>query len=345
MCFFAFIDAQLSITHESLPQPGDTFAMRYTHNPVLNIGTPQSSVQHFDFTNLENDSMKFASYGITANLPFAAEYPESNLYTWGPSALYGGPGSPVPGVGWGWMFFNTNEEGMSVVGYRTGEAPNIVTAMQTPSLFLMKTPFTYDNIHSQSSQWSVLMNENPSDVDTVYTSFASTNILCDAWGTLSTPLEQNLDVIRVREYTVSVDSIYGKMGSTIVWKSEFRRDTVLNYLFYTPSKRHPIASVFCRPDESLIGAEYLWYSDLHTSISFFDKNKIKCYPNPADTYVFIEGISLNSNYDIFDLQGKIVLKGTSNEFAKIDVSGLKSGVYFISCSNSNESFVKKIVKK
>lgn len=127
MCFLALTNAQLTITYESLPQPGDTFAMRYTDNPILNIGTPQSSIQHFDFTNLENDSMKFATYGITANLSFAAEYPESNLYTWGPSALYGGPGSPVPGVGWGWMFFRTDEEGMSVVGYRTGESPNIVT--------------------------------------------------------------------------------------------------------------------------------------------------------------------------------------------------------------------------
>lgn len=345
MCFLVLTNAQLTITYESLPQPGDTFAMRYTDNPILNIGTPQSSIQHFDFTNLENDSMKFATYGITANLSFAAEYPESNLYTWGSSALYGGPGSPVPGVGWGWMFFRTDEEGMSVVGYRTGESPNIVTALQTPSLFIMKTPFTYNNMNSQNSQWSVFMNANLSDIDTVYTSFSSTDLLCDAWGTLSTPLEQNLDVIRVREFTVSVDSIYGKIANTVVWKTELKRDTVLNYLFYNPSKRHPIVSVFCRPDESFIGAEYLWYSDLHTSINSIKENKIKCYPNPTDNYIYIEGLSPKSNYDIFDLQGKKVLEGTLNEFSKINLSSLKSGVYFISLKNSKESFVKKIVIK
>lgn len=345
LCFFALTNAQITITQVSLPQPGDTFALRYSHHPDLNFGTAQATSQHFDFTNLSNDSLKFASYGITANLPFAAEYPESNLYTWGPSILYGGPGTSIPGVGWGWMFFRTDEEGMSVVGYRSGDVPNVLVAWQTPALFIVKTPCTYDNTYSQNSQWSVLMDASPADVDTVYTSFSSTELLCDAWGTLSTPIDQNLDAIRVREFTVSVDSIYGKMGNVIIWKTEFRRDTVLNYLFYTPSKRHPIVSVFCRPNETVIGAEYLWYSNLYNSIGSIDENKVKWYPNPTDSYINIEGLTQNSKYGIFDLQGKKVLSGSLNEFSKIDLSAIPSGVYFISLSKSKERFVEKIVKK
>ncbi len=342
--FVLFSNAQITITHQSLPQPGDTFAMRYSHYPVINIGTPLSTSQHFDFSDLENDSLKFATYGITSQLPFANEYPESNLYTWGPSVLYGGPGTPVPGVAWGWMLFKTDVDGMSVVGYRTGDAPNILTANQTPPLVLMKTPFTYGNSHTQNSHWSVYLDSNPADVDTIYTSFANSNLLCDAWGTITTPTDQNMDVIRIREYKISVDSIYGKIGSMIVWKTELRRDTVLNYQFYSPSKRHPIVTIFCQPDETVYGVQYLWYSDLYNSIESNIEKSINCFPNPVQNYIYIEGSSLHSYYEIIDLQGKTVLHGQLAISNIIDLSSLKSGIYFLSIRNSSEKYLKKIIK-
>lgn len=339
------LKSQITVNHEALPQPGDTFAMRYSYNSTINIGTPNASSQYFDFTSLGNDSLKFATYGITSQLPFAAEYPQSNLYTWGPSILYGGPGTPVPGVAWGWMLFRTDVEGMSVVGYRTGDAPNMLTATQTPPLMLMKTPFTYDNSFQQNSQWSVFMDKNPADVDTIYTSFVNSNLLCDAWGTLSTPIDQNLDVIRIREYRISVDSIYGKIGSMVVWKTEFKRDTVLNYQFYSPSKRHPVVTVFCYPDETPYGAEYLWYSDLHNSVADFNKSTIRIFPNPANNFINLEGIQPQTSFEIYDLTGKIITKGNLENSQKIDIQSIKQGVYFLMVESRNSREISKFIKQ
>ncbi len=339
------LHAQITITSASLPQPGDTFALRYTNNPVINIGTPLATSQTWDFTMLQNDSMKYATYGITANLPFASEYPQSNLYTWGPSVMYGGPGTPLPGSGWGWMLFRTDVNGMDVIGYRQGDVPNVLSSLQTPPLKLMKTPCSIDTNFSQSSQWSIEFNTNPTNVDTTYISYVSKNIVCDAWGTLSTPIEQNLDVIRIHEYQISVDSVFGKMNGMIVYKMELKRDTANNYLFYTPSKSHPIVSVWCRPNGNIYAAAYLFYSDLYNSINETESNKTDyIYPNPTKNSFYISNSNNpNNTIEVFSIEGKRIHNGNIPENGIINCETWKSGLYFLLIRDNNSIRTEKII--
>lgn len=54
------------------------------------------------------------------------------------------------------------------------------------------------------------------------------------------------------------------------------------------------------------------------------------YPNPAQDYIIIEGLTTNSNYQIYDLTGKLVLSGVvKNHIETINVSTLINGVYFL----------------
>ncbi len=218
---------QVIITHEALPQPGDTFALRFDANPSVLIGSPSVASQYWDFTTLAEDSMKFATYGLTSTLPFASAFPTSNLYTYGPSALYGGPGTPMNYIQWGWMMFNTSTEGMSVEGYRMGEVPNAIEDHHDVSLMLAKTPFTINDSYSQNSKWTVTCNrvQGVGDIDTIYTSYISSNLFCDAWGTISTPTESNVNVVRLKEFRISVDSVFATTnngtGNIVVWKSVF----------------------------------------------------------------------------------------------------------------------------
>lgn len=348
-CTFLFIigsvSAQITVTSVALPQPGDTFVMRYDINPSINIGTPWTADQTWDFSMLENDSLKYATYGFTSSLPFAAEYPQSNLYTWGPSVMYGGPGTPLPGTGWGWMLFRTDVNGMDVIGYRQGDAPNVLAALQTPPLKLMKTPCAYDTVFNQTSQWSIEFNAVPTNADTLYVSSVSKTLECDAWGTLSTPIEQNVEVLRIHEYQVSVDSVFGKMNGIVVYKMELRRDTANNYLFYSTTKRHPIASVWCRPNGDIYAAEYLFYSDLYNNITENTNNQNSIiYPNPAINQFKIDShFSNNAMIEVINIQGKIVFSGNIPQDGILNCESWDSGIYFLLIRDSNKTQTKKLI--
>lgn len=342
------LDAQVTISHQSLPLPGDTFALRYDVNPSILIGNPGISSQHWDFTTMAQDSIKFATYGFTSSLAFASQVPTSNLYTYGPSVMYGGPGTPVNSIPWGWMLFNTNNDGMTVIGYRTGDGPNAILALHDVPLMLAKTPFTLNDTYSQNSKWTVNFNrvQGVGDVDTIYTSFISSSLVCDAWGTISIPTESNVDVVRLREYRIAVDSIYAMLNGSQIWKTEFKRDTVNNYQYYSPLKHHAIATVYCRPDNSVRAAEYLYYSDIYTdNIETVEVKQLKLSPNPVRDALLMEVETPYTSVIIMTPQGQIVKAISNFSTGEIDVSNFSSGLYLIVAKCGSVNFTGKFIKE
>lgn len=66
------------------------------------------------------------------------------------------------------------------------------------------------------------------------------------------------------------------------------------------------------------------------------RQPLRMYPNPANVLLTVEGVF--EAWEIFDINGQFLKKGSSN---KIDVSSLSGGVYFIQFDNKN---TKKLVK-
>lgn len=91
----ALLNAQVTIQQLSLPAPGDTFAYIVDQNPSIAFNYTQPNAI-WDFTALQNDTVKYASYGISSQLSFSSNFPGSNLYTYGLSILYGGFGGAAP---------------------------------------------------------------------------------------------------------------------------------------------------------------------------------------------------------------------------------------------------------
>ncbi|MDR0546222.1 MAG: choice-of-anchor J domain-containing protein [Dysgonamonadaceae bacterium] len=75
-----------------------------------------------------------------------------------------------------------------------------------------------------------------------------------------------------------------------------------------------------------------------SSINEFADNSISIYPNPATNVVTIDGIQANETVTITDLQGRTVLTENS---ARIHVSGLPGGFYFVKVGNKISKFIKK----
>lgn len=61
----------------------------------------------------------------------------------------------------------------------------------------------------------------------------------------------------------------------------------------------------------------------------FEKDGISIFPNPADDYIYIKGKLSETNYVIYDIYGKIILKGKGMKSNRIDISHLKKGNYIL----------------
>jgi len=78
-----------------------------------------------------------------------------------------------------------------------------------------------------------------------------------------------------------------------------------------------------------------------------NQNKIKIYPNPASDKIFVEGINQeNLNAEFITLEGRVILNKNVNSDNSIDISGLNSGIYFITIkSNQTKIYTQKIIVK
>ena len=81
----------------------------------------------------------------------------------------------------------------------------------------------------------------------------------------------------------------------------------------------------------------------------FNTLSFTVYPNPANDKVFIGSTEAslfnNSTYQIINTLGSVISQGLVLENNAIDVSSLSNGVYFIKISNSDNSTIKKFIKK
>jgi len=79
----------------------------------------------------------------------------------------------------------------------------------------------------------------------------------------------------------------------------------------------------------------------------FDQASFKAYPNPTnDTWTLTTNNTNISSIEVFDILGKNVLSLKPNAIeAKIETSGLKSGVYFAKVNTINGSSTLKLVKE
>lgn len=77
----------------------------------------------------------------------------------------------------------------------------------------------------------------------------------------------------------------------------------------------------------------------------FEQNKIAFYPNPASSSFSIRSTIDIKSVTIFDTTGKKVAS-FSNQKEVIDISNLKTGIYFVEILNSdNKTFTEKLIKK
>ena len=65
------------------------------------------------------------------------------------------------------------------------------------------------------------------------------------------------------------------------------------------------------------------------------------YPNPANSYIRIEGLEANSEVKIYNAMGALVKVVNANAEEEISIGDLASGLYMVRCGNATLRFVKE----
>ena len=82
-----------------------------------------------------------------------------------------------------------------------------------------------------------------------------------------------------------------------------------------------------------------------SSLDDYSSN-IKIYPNPVDTYCFIETIENNNIINIYSIQGILQKQIFSKSLlTKLDLKDLSSGIYIIEILQNHSKEYKKIILK
>jgi beta-glucanase (GH16 family) len=70
--------------------------------------------------------------------------------------------------------------------------------------------------------------------------------------------------------------------------------------------------------------------------------QINIYPNPADNFLYLSGVKIESAYTIYDINGRKVKTFNNNKTKSLlDVSGLEPGFYCIETENNKALFLKR----
>ena len=144
--------------------------------------------------------------------------------------------------------------------------------------------------------------------------------------------------------------IDGKMQER--WSGE----TDWEYVSYdVPKGKHTFEWRYDKNQRNQDGEDRCWVDDIIFPSnclvlgveSFTEKKEFDVYPNPANTYIVIEGSDIQE-VEVYDMMGRKVVSSDvdNSSHAVIDINNLTSGIYLVrSIDVYNNVSTKKFIKK
>lgn len=338
------LSSQITITGNDLPQSGYTYLTATDTTPTILLGTPGPTAQNWNFSSLSQDYPSYPTYGATSWTTYSTSFAASNLYTYGPAALYSSFYGSTPvnsqSMNNGYMFWKADNTGFRIIGFRAASGTySNVNVYENPTELLIGTPATYGTAFNNTGRYVFPFNINSMDVDTYYVNRVTKTLTSDAWGSLTTPFGTFPNVLRIHEYLIRIDSAYGKIGTTPVYSMEIKRDTLNNYIYITNNLHYPACIVHANKNNVVKTVEY--YTGVLMSVN--EKNTqeyTNVYPNPFNNICYIK---IPDKYKaeaftvrITDVTGKQYTSYSinANEII-INANNYSSGIYFFELINAD----------
>ena len=349
-CFLADTMCYTSMSGSDLPYNGLNVLLAV--DTLTNVSLGNSGVsQSWNYSALSPTYMKFAIYDASSSTPYAATFPLSNIFTYGPAMMFGSlfGTAPVGSASNGYVFWESDNTGLWATGFRTDTGPFAgINVVYDAKELLIGVPASYESVFNNTSKWILALNRNTSDLDTFYVRRCTKTITADACGSLTTPHGFYQNVLREHEYVTSIDSIYIKLNNNIVTAIEFRRDTLNNYIYLSSGIGYPACIVHADKDLNVMNVEYYYGEYNGVNNKKPEDKQYLIYPNPSEGKMTIEFFNGNiqNKILIYNSVGSLVWQNVlSGSKVNLDISNLPKGIYFIRSINKDNNIIctEKIV--
>ncbi|MBU0765342.1 MAG: hypothetical protein KJ607_10960, partial [Bacteroidetes bacterium] len=294
IAFFSLfaLRAQITLTYDNLPAAGDTFILYVDTTTVVDVGTT-GGPNVWDFSALSIDSITAKAFGETANLPFANEFPTSNVYEGDSLTAY--------------IMYNRDVPGFNAVGYRGDFGSGPVCVSFTDPELIIGTPCTQGTVNNDHAEFELYFTSFDTmgfTFDVYYVVSAEKTISCDAWGSVTLPGQSFPDVIRIKSVKQSTELIESRMVQFpyTVFTDTVKSETTVQYMFISDEIRYPVAVLdFNATEDTLKKTEFI-YSPVNI-VSVNNGNwsdpatwDCNCMPLPADHIIINHDVVLDLDY-------------------------------------------------
>lgn len=322
-----FLGNAQTITQSDLPYAGLAWinAVDTPYTDAIPAGGTGQTWDLSGLTRVYNDTVGFTS---PSGLPYTPFFPGSNLAAVDINANT-------------YSYFTSNSNGIYVNGF-VSDVGSVFSF--NPSLLYVPVPFSYGSTRNSSAR--LVVDTLFSGTNYRYASTIQSSFIADGSGTLITPTGTYTSVIRLKETSLSLDTIYTILFGNYIPLTNFASQNT-TYRFIKPGFQPSlVASIYADSlGQFATSAEY--FDGQSVSVPTLSEKNFTVYPNPADKAVFFDMKVISpSNLTVFDETGKVVYTGLLNGgLNSIDVQAFAEGAYLYRIDgNSNLQKGKFIVR-
>ncbi|WP_406683705.1 T9SS type A sorting domain-containing protein [Seonamhaeicola sp. MEBiC1930] len=171
---------------------------------------------------------------------------------------------------------------------------------------------------------------------------------CDTWSG-EVIIDYQISEITFLDFVSTLGGCEGEMGSQYAILSEIinKHDLFFDNFFNGAKFNFNVIEQTATEPKTLTltksNGDFAVYNELVLSVKnrFISTHNLSVYPNPAVNKLFVSSnLDIeNTDYEIIDFTGKIVLKGMLNYEKSVKVNQLKRGIYFIKAKTKNNIFL------
>jgi len=351
-----FLTAQITITNNSFPQPGDTLKTAVDISPEnIVVGDPGAD-QTWDFSSLQIPFVRQSIF-LDASLGSAADdYPGATMFS---EIEIGDSISEA--------YYIANANKFELMGYVGGDPLGFgldLTIQLTPPYTERTAPLQYGDFNDTESAASLpiaaselpqeLLDTLPFPVDSLRFRLNLKRVgVVDAWGNLTIPggfSGETYEVLRERRTDIRTIRLDVKV-SILPWQDiteflpedirQFGNDTTRTYNYFSNDAKEPIAVVTVDNTTEEVERIEFKANDITSSFANLEQElpSISVSPNPAkDEVNFIVKDLTTGDYQvkIYNLLGSLVwsqdyhLAKAEKRILSADLSALSRGLYLYS---------------
>lgn len=173
---------------------------------------------------------------------------------------------------------------------------------------------------------------------------ATVTVEADAYGTLTTPLQQFHNVLRIKRTKTYYTWFRFTPGGDWMQSGPF---TDIEYSWFAPDIKVPVMYVDVMEGFDDYPVRYLVDYNFVTGITDSQVTQIEVFPNPSDNIVHIISNKSIKQVSVTSMQGLVLMVIPSNGLMKqqIDIQNLAAGIYLLCVEYSDNTELSKNILK